>query len=211
MAITPDDAQQILGLEVDGKAVTEGFNNKFSFNDIYALSQKLFGLNHIERESVLEMKDGRLSKKFNLKKLRDTLWETKKRIRKECSGSLVEASYLQLLDPLDKMREYSWGTAVVAFLKNELTKCSRELTKQVNENTCLFQVWIYLHFPSLFKGNSYVIVGENIAINKPRAQRYSFKGGQDKEMPQQLMKLRNAIDKLTADDVIFDPYRDDRR
>lgn len=34
MAITPDDAHQILGLEVDGKAVSEGFNNNFSFKDI---------------------------------------------------------------------------------------------------------------------------------------------------------------------------------
>lgn len=38
MATTPDDAQQILGLEVDGKAVTEGFDNKFPFKDIYKLS-----------------------------------------------------------------------------------------------------------------------------------------------------------------------------
>ncbi|XP_026400274.1 uncharacterized protein LOC113296155 [Papaver somniferum] len=37
----------------------------------------------IETESVLEMKDGRLSKKFNLKKLRDKLWETKKIFDKE--------------------------------------------------------------------------------------------------------------------------------
>ncbi|XP_026438986.1 protein MAINTENANCE OF MERISTEMS-like [Papaver somniferum] len=209
MAIIPDDAQQILGLQADGKAVTEEFDNKFLFKDIYKLSQKLFGWNQVETESVLEMKDGRLSKNFNLKKLRDKLWEIKKIFDNEgrvnpvqinatalayllyvlgkcifpdSSGSLVEASYLQLLNPLYKMGEYSWGTAV----------------------------WIYEHLPSLFKTNSYVKVDESVAVNKPRAQRYSFKGTKDKEMQQQLIKLRNAIDKLTADEVIFDSYRDAR-
>ncbi|XP_026420266.1 protein MAINTENANCE OF MERISTEMS-like [Papaver somniferum] len=207
MAITPDDAQQILGSRL---------MEKKSLRD------------SVETESVLEMKDGRLSKKFNLKKLRDKLWEAKKIFDKEgrvnpvrinaiassyllyvlgkcifpdSSGSLVEASYLQLSDALDKMREFSWGSAEVAFLNNELGKCSRALTKQV---------WIYENFPSLFKTNSYVKVDESVAVDKPRAQRYSFKGTQDKKMPQQLIKLRNAIDKLTAEEVIFDLYRDAR-
>ncbi|XP_026398451.1 protein MAINTENANCE OF MERISTEMS-like [Papaver somniferum] len=211
MTITPDDAQQILDLKVDGKAN--------------------------ETESVLEKKDGRLTKKFNLKKLRDTLSGTKKifdtegrlnpvrinatasayllHVLEKCifpesSGSLVDASYMELLDPLDKVLGYSWGTPVVAFLNNDLTKCSRALTAQVNGNTCLFQVWIYEPFPSLFKTNSYVKVDANVAVDKPRAQRYSFKGTQDKEIPQNLIKLRIAIEKLTADDVIFDLYRDDR-
>lgn len=43
----------------------------------------MFGWNQIETKSMLEKKDGRLSKKFNLKKLRDTLWETKKIFDKE--------------------------------------------------------------------------------------------------------------------------------
>ncbi|XP_026444865.1 uncharacterized protein LOC113345294 [Papaver somniferum] len=115
------------------------------------------------------------------------------------------------MDPIDKVREYSWDTAVVAFLNNELTKDSRALTKQVNGNTCLFQVCIYEHFHSFFKTNSYVKVDETVAVDKPRGQRYSFKGTQDKEMPQNLIKLRMVIDKLTADDVIFDPYRDARK
>lgn len=155
MTITPDDAHQILGLEVEGKAVSEGFDDDFSFKDINKLRHKLFGWNQIETESILEKKDGRLSRKFNLKKLRDTFCDTKKIFDKEgrvnpvrinatasgyllyvlgkcifpdSSGSLVDASYMQLLDPLDKMHEYSWGTAMVAFLNNELTKGSRALT-----------------------------------------------------------------------------------
>lgn len=88
------------------------------------------------------------------------------------------------------MREYSWRTIVVAFLNNDLTKGSRELTAQVNGNTCLFQVWIYEHFLSLFKTNSYVTVDANVAVDKSRAQRYIFKGTQDKDMPQNFIKLR---------------------
>ncbi|XP_026451369.1 protein MAINTENANCE OF MERISTEMS-like [Papaver somniferum] len=169
--------------------------------------------------------DGHLSKKFNLSKLKDTLSETKKIYNEEGrvelvrinttasayllhilgkyifpdnSGSLVDVRYMQLLDPLDKIDEYSWGTAVVSFLKNELTKASRELTAN----------WIYEHFPTLVNANSHVKVDENVAIDKPRGQRYSFKDGQDKETTQQIIKIQIAIDKLTVDEVTFDPYRD---
>ncbi|XP_026390882.1 uncharacterized protein LOC113286486 [Papaver somniferum] len=117
---------------------------------------------------------------------------------------------MQLLNPLDKMHEYSWVTAVVSFLNNELIKGSRALTAQVNGNICLFQVWIYEHFSSLVKANSYIKVDANVAVDKPITQRYNFKGTQDKEMPQNLIKLRIAIDKFTAEEVIFDPYRDAR-
>ncbi|RZC93936.1 hypothetical protein C5167_016629 [Papaver somniferum] len=56
IAIIPDDAHQILGLEVVGKAVCEGFDYDFSFKDIYKLSQKIFGCNQIERSLCLRRK-----------------------------------------------------------------------------------------------------------------------------------------------------------
>ncbi|XP_026452180.1 protein MAIN-LIKE 1-like [Papaver somniferum] len=167
IAITPDDSHQILGLEVAVKAVGDGFDSKISWEKIFGLTRDLFGWNQVQTESVLEVKDGHLAKKFNLRKLKAALFGTKKifdeegrvdlvRINAtatgyflyvlgkcifpESSGSSVDARYVQLLYPLNEMHEYSWGTVVVTFLNNELTKASRALTAQVNGNICLFQV-----------------------------------------------------------------------
>ncbi|XP_026406637.1 protein MAIN-LIKE 1-like [Papaver somniferum] len=167
MAITPNDAHQILGLEFEEKAVSDGFDSKISWENIFELTRDLFGWNQVRTESVLEVKDGHLSKKFNLRKLKDALSGTKKifdeegmvdlvRINATAAGYLlyvlgkcifldssessVDAKYVQLLHPLNEMHEYSWGTTVVSFLNNELTKASRALTAQVDGNICLFQV-----------------------------------------------------------------------
>lgn len=43
----------------------------------------------------------------------------------DTSGHVVNAHYLQLLDPLDEVNNYSWGIAVLSFVQVELRKASR--------------------------------------------------------------------------------------
>lgn len=56
------------------------------------------------------------------------------------SGNRVDANLLQLLDPLDKVHEYSWGTACHAWLVKELRKASMLGISQVVGNVSLLHV-----------------------------------------------------------------------
>ncbi|XP_026428336.1 protein MAIN-LIKE 2-like [Papaver somniferum] len=215
MVVTPDDALQILCLEVEGKAISDSYNDGISWENIFKFKKILFSLDEKLSESLFVKKDGYISRKLCLKMLMDTYSGTQKTYDDEgsvpmISGSLVDSKYLQLLHPFHEMHKYSWGTAVVAFLNAELTKGLRALAKQVNGNLCLIQVWVYEHFPSLLKGNPHIKVNTKLASHLPRGQRYSFIGAQDKDMSHHLINMRVSLDKMTADEVIFNMYRDDR-
>ncbi|XP_026379017.1 protein MAINTENANCE OF MERISTEMS-like isoform X2 [Papaver somniferum] len=124
----------------------------------------------------------------------------------------VSANLLQLLDPLEDVSKYSWGNAIIAHLNAQLEMASRERTSQMNGNLVLLQVWVYEHFPSLFKGDEDIQLQPTWNNTKPRGTRYNYTGSQDKEEAQKLklLAMRQKLDNMIAKEVTFDPYKEDR-
>ncbi|XP_026430891.1 protein MAINTENANCE OF MERISTEMS-like [Papaver somniferum] len=120
------------------------------------------------------------------------------------SGNRVDANLLQLLDPLDKVHEYSWGTECHAWLMEELRKASRVGISQVAGNVSLLQAWIYDHFPILK-----LSIDPAWKKGDPRGTKYVFDDKHSRTKEQQLIRLREVLDSLTTQDVCFDPYKED--
>ncbi|XP_026435117.1 protein MAINTENANCE OF MERISTEMS-like [Papaver somniferum] len=122
------------------------------------------------------------------------------------NGNRVDTNLLQLLHPLNKVTDYSWGTTTIAFLTAELRKASRFRTSQIVGNVSLFQTWIYDHYPSM------KLVDVNPAWERgtPRGTKYKFNDNRSRTKEQQLVRLREKLDSLKASEVCFDPYKEDR-
>ncbi|XP_026411921.1 uncharacterized protein LOC113307686 [Papaver somniferum] len=88
----------------------------------------------------------------------------------------------------------------------ELRKASRVGISQVSRNVSLLQAWIYDHFPIL-----------KLAIQNPtwkkgdsRGTKYVFDDNYYRTKEQHLIRLREVLGSLTAQEVCFDPYKEDR-
>ncbi|XP_026390218.1 protein MAINTENANCE OF MERISTEMS-like [Papaver somniferum] len=216
MALIPDDADQILGLPVEGKSTNEKFKKRLSWEEIYGLTERLFGWDQ-ETTNGMFVKGKKYPKKeFKLVEIREMFAGTL--IREQVEGlsdmqcryaaagyflytlasvifpdskdNRVSVSLLQLLDHLEDVKDYSWGTAMVAHLNCQLSTASRERYSQIHGNTALLQVWIYDCFPSLIKDNPDIKINPEWNKNKPRGTRYLYTGCQDKEQKDALLVVR---------------------
>ncbi|XP_026416936.1 protein MAINTENANCE OF MERISTEMS-like [Papaver somniferum] len=184
MEITPDDAEQILGLQVEGKSTGEKFKRRPSWEDIYTWTKNLFGWDSEKTNGLFEKGPNK--------------------------GNRVSANLLQPLDPLEDVRKYSWGTAIIAHLNGQLSQGSRKLTSQINGNLALIQVWIYDHFPSLIKDNEDVELNPQWSKDSLTGTKYLFTGSQDREQTDALIQMRQKLDNITAKEVVFNPYKNNR-
>ncbi|XP_026456438.1 protein MAINTENANCE OF MERISTEMS-like [Papaver somniferum] len=158
MAITPDDAKQILGLQVERKSTGEKFKRMPSWEDIYTWTKNLFGWDSEKINGLFEKGPKYPKKEFKLVDIRNMFSGTEKNM--ECRyaaagyllyvlasvifpdsrGNRVSANLLQILDPLEDVSKYSWGTAIIAHLNGQLSQGSRKLTSQINGNLALIMV-----------------------------------------------------------------------
>ncbi|XP_026450890.1 protein MAIN-LIKE 1-like [Papaver somniferum] len=183
MALIPEDARQILGLQVEGKYTGDKFKKILDWDKIYALTKKLFGWDKDTTFGLFVKGKKYPKREFKLKTIRKMYAGSLERdgvnqllsvfevrvtaaayllyvlgsvIFPDSKRNRVSVNLLQLLDPLEEVSRYSWGTAIIAHLNAELAKASRERTSQMNGNLALLRlnfVWIYKHFPSLIKGD----------------------------------------------------------
>lgn len=65
------------------------------------------------------------------------------------SGRHVHLMYLALLADLGQAREFSWGSAALAFLYRELCSASRGDIQQIGGHLVMLQVWAWLRFPHI--------------------------------------------------------------
>ncbi|XP_026416398.1 protein MAIN-LIKE 2-like [Papaver somniferum] len=232
MTITPDDAKQILNLNEGGVAVKYEYTKQLSWAQLYDLCNKYLvwykETAYIEFNRCFSYKN----RQFNMSQLINMFRGTAKKEKQgplsdaevdaaatayilvvlgciifpNTSGNRVDANLLQLLDPLDKVAEYSWGTTTIAFLMEELRKASRLRTSQTSGNVSLFQTWIYDHYPGL------ELAELNPAWQRgaPRGTKYKFTKNPTRSKDEQLVNLREKLDSLKASDVCFDPYKKER-
>nr|XP_004513058.2 protein MAIN-LIKE 1-like [Cicer arietinum] len=114
----------------------------------------------------------------------------------------VEAKYISLFIDLHCCRDYSWASAALVFLYDNLGDGAIHDTRQLGGYMSLLQCWIYEHFPRICKRGDRGAVPAHL----PRACRWTAKhvveGG--------LMAYRRRLDGLLLEDVVFTPYDDDR-
>nr|XP_004516038.1 protein MAINTENANCE OF MERISTEMS-like [Cicer arietinum] len=114
----------------------------------------------------------------------------------------VVAKYVTLFIDLHRCRDYSWASAVLVFLYDNLGDGVVHDTRQLGGYMTLLQCWIYEHFPRICKRGDRGAVPAHL----PRACRWTakhvVKGG--------LMAYRRRLDALLLEDVVFTPYDDDR-
>ncbi|XP_026419703.1 protein MAIN-LIKE 1-like [Papaver somniferum] len=167
MTITPNDAKFITGLSIEGKSMKhKEYAQELEWNKIYAFTKDVFQWDGERTKS--EMLVGKSKQRiFHLSKLGDNFMGTKKLraegkevtperiiatanayvlyflgavIFPDISGARVSVNFIQLLQPFDKIHEYSWGTAILAHSLNELRKASRDQRNQIGGNMAFLQV-----------------------------------------------------------------------
>nr|XP_004499253.1 protein MAINTENANCE OF MERISTEMS-like [Cicer arietinum] len=105
------------------------------------------------------------------------------------------------ISPHDHCRDYSWATATLVFLYDNMGDETVNDTRQLGGYMTLLECWIYEHFHRIGKW------GDRGAIlaHLPRACMWTAKhvveGG--------LMTYRQGFDALLLEDVVFTPYDDD--
>ncbi|XP_026428701.1 protein MAINTENANCE OF MERISTEMS-like [Papaver somniferum] len=231
MTITPNDAKFITGLSIYGKDVNyKEYVQELYWDKIYVFTKNV--LQWDEEINKSQMLVGKAKQRiFHLSKLRDLFMRTKKlcvegkEVTKErifatanayvldimgsvifpdVSGARVNANFIQLLEPFNKIHEYFWGTAILALSLNELRKASRAEWNQIGGNMDFLQAWIYLHFP---------IFAERAFLNKEwdghfYGDMYTY-NSKEKFQDVVYLKLRRQLENLTKKDVVFDPYKKD--
>lgn len=119
----------------------------------------------------------------------------------DTSGHVVNTHYLHLLDPLDQVNNYSWGIAVLSFVQAELREAWRLRSLYFGGLYTVFQVWVYDHFPKLQLSHAH----SPWLYGKPTAGKYEFLNAQEKKKEKKVLELRETLDKLTVEDVVFHP------
>ncbi|XP_026433809.1 protein MAINTENANCE OF MERISTEMS-like [Papaver somniferum] len=194
MTITPNDAKFITGLSIEGKSVKhKGYAQELAWDKIYAWTKEVF--QWYEEKTKKEMLVGKSKQRiFHLSKLRENFMGTKN----------LRAQGKELLQPFDKMHEYSWGTAMLAHSLKELRKASRASRNQLGGNMDFLQAWIYLHF-QIFTKRAF----ENKKWDGEHyGDKYNYRS-KPKKQKRDFLNLRRQLDNLTTKDIVFDPYKQD--
>ncbi|XP_026397077.1 protein MAIN-LIKE 2-like [Papaver somniferum] len=196
MTITPNDVRQIFNLNDHGVVFKYNYIKQLSWEQLYDLCKKCFGwdkeTSYIEFNRCFSCK----TRQFNMSQLIKMFKGTSEKenqgplsnaevdaaatayllcvlgcvIFPNASGNRVDANLLQLLHPLNKVADYSWGTTCLEFLMEELRNASRLRTSQIDGNVSLFQTWIYDHYPSLKLAD----VNTQWEKGTPRGTKYKF-------------------------------------
>ena len=113
------------------------------------------------------------------------------------SGSRLSPSLITELMDEASVGQYSWGSAALAHLYYQLGQASRRRCRQLAGCLTLLQAWIYEYFPA-FRPNRGRLPRR---IGDPSCSQWDVRMEQNTQ--DRLVGLRNRIDSLTHDEVIF--------
>ncbi|RYQ91094.1 hypothetical protein Ahy_B09g096956 isoform C [Arachis hypogaea] len=115
------------------------------------------------------------------------------------SANRVHIQWLPFMANFDDMGSYSWGSAALAWLYRCMCRvANRNITNLVGPLQ-LLQSWIFCWFPSLwpsgFNDFSFLLASRWAAYLPPN-------DGEE----QKVIRYRLALDRLTAQDIVLEPY-----
>ncbi|XP_050232848.2 protein MAIN-LIKE 1-like [Mercurialis annua] len=210
MTITLHDVWIILRIPVDGKVVSDKPGKQLllascveilgiSMNDLLANSTKHYENGGVLIESIFRNCGRGLSAEVEAiawmwLTLGCTLFVDK-------TGHRVKPACLwEVRDGVADAKDYSWGSATLAYLFRQLGIASRGDCHGLSGCLTLLQAWIYEYFPC-FRPQRDRLITE---IGTPRALSWSVSGTECTEI--RLQSLRARIDSLTADEVSWLPF-----
>ncbi|OVA07425.1 Aminotransferase-like [Macleaya cordata] len=123
------------------------------------------------------------------------------------SSAKVSVRYLQLLGDLKKVNNISWSTGVLAHMYRAMGMATHY--KNVGLACCLtlLQTWIYDHFPTLQFGRANI--DKKYKMNHCRLRKWTVSKRME-DLGSAVMTIRERLDDLSPDDVIWDPYKSQR-
>ncbi|KAF6149174.1 hypothetical protein GIB67_026030 [Kingdonia uniflora] len=121
--------------------------------------------------------------------------------------SYVTVRYLYFFENDKANIKWSWGSAVLAYLFYNLGAGSRTDGKQFAAYTTFIESWIFAHFPNLpgIPKQQYSDAGEYCTRWKWGLSITDRTGACD------LLKYREAFNNYKVEDVVWDPYRAERK
>ncbi|KAF7845062.1 serine/threonine-protein phosphatase 7 long form-like protein [Senna tora] len=132
----------------------------------------------------------------------------------DTSGNLQSLMYLPLLENLDDVKKFSWGSAVLAYLYRSL--CHATDYKEVNIGGCmhLLTVWAWDRFPLLAprqkRPHPRRLSEEDESRDYPTMPPLSFRWSDYKELYHTKMHLlpsyRRTMDDMFYHNVVWEPY-----
>jgi hypothetical protein len=218
MSITLHDVHHILGIPIDGEALSRGrgvnvgksvIDYECGNEDPEVKSKVAVLLGKTEEDlsniykgggvfvsellKVVEQGDDRdASKAYLILVLGQTLFLDK-------SGDKVRARLLLLCDDLERVHEYAWGTAALAYLFRQLGMASRAGARGMSGCVSLLQAWIYEYFPCFRPQDGLYVEGEPRVKAWTHLPRFS-------RSQETMARYRQRLDALEAYDVCWLPY-----
>ena len=162
ITITLQDVEVILGLPVDGDAVTGSTQKNWM-----SVCEEFLGFRPITQEQHKELNGQRILIKRLLEQVANPLPPNAEEdelhkyarcyilallgdtIFMDKSGDRVHLMWVQQLEDLHNPRRYSWGSACLAWLYRELCRASHKDTSQIGGCLLLVQYWVWARFPYL--------------------------------------------------------------
>ncbi|XP_021775246.1 protein MAIN-LIKE 1-like [Chenopodium quinoa] len=122
------------------------------------------------------------------------------------SGNRTHPAFLNELFIEDaQINEYSWGSAMLAYMYRQLGTTSRKDTDSIAGCLTVLQAWIYKYFPC-FRPQQRNLTRE---LTVPRASAWDVGLGCPNKSMERLLTFRARLDHLTDNEVNWLPYRVD--
>ncbi|XP_012841302.1 PREDICTED: serine/threonine-protein phosphatase 7 long form homolog, partial [Erythranthe guttata] len=207
MTITLHDVHYIMGLRVSGhrpytdmqKSLVIEFGSRIFDLDILKIEswwhnggprledlQELYG-DHSSASSECKVRA------YIIYLLGSTLFVNK-------SGARVKPDFCPLIEDIEQIREYSWGSGTLANLYRQLGMASRVEAKQISGCLTQLECWIYEYFPSFRPPTVKAHV-----IGEPWCMRWHISDVVRKDSSR-LLEYRRMLDHLRATDVYWTPF-----
>ncbi|XP_060209365.1 serine/threonine-protein phosphatase 7 long form homolog [Lycium barbarum] len=136
-------------------------------------------------------------------------WMIAGMMKADTSGSNLKLMYLPMLEDVNTIGSYSWGSATLASLYHYLCKASQAKQHEIAGFLPLLQVWAWERITVL---RPQILAQRDANTGLPRGPRATrwFAHFSWTDTTQYVLKVfRDALDSMTEDQFIWEPYSDE--
>ncbi|XP_019182145.1 PREDICTED: serine/threonine-protein phosphatase 7 long form homolog [Ipomoea nil] len=213
VTITLQDVEMLLGLRVDGLAVTGSFPQRTSeewcdtCHDLLGVRPEKEAIPGASRlvitclqnpipltEHSTDEEVQRMARLRIMQLLGGMLFPT-------TSNNMVKLCFLDHIADLKGASEYSWGSAVLAYLYRSMCKATTKSASIIGGALILLQLWVWEHI-ALFSPKMLSFPLD--LADRPRGARWSGERCFDDVANHVLKAYRDQLDHMTCDQVVFE-------
>ncbi|KAM3221711.1 protein MAIN-LIKE 2-like [Capsicum annuum] len=208
--ITLQDIEVLYGLPVNGAPVlgietTRTIGDCNSFLKVSALKEHML--------SEPQLSDMATQEIVNQKARCYMFWMIAGTMMADTSGSYLKLIYLPILEDVNAIGSYSWGSATLAYLYRFLCKASQSIQNEIAGFLPLLQVWAWERItvlrPQIVGKRGTKDIFPTDLRRGPHATRWFAHFSWTNTTKYVLKVYRDALDSMTEDQFIWEPYSDD--